>query len=403
MGNKRPNLLFIMADQLRFDCLGANGNNTIITPNLDKLACEGVNVEGYYANCPVCVPSRTILFTGRYPHSHRIRENHTLASAGAEMHLFCVLKQEGYRIGYAGKNHLLRDEEFLGFDHAELERDPFSSEAESPFHHKYTMAEMERQRYAAKCRKAMAANGAFAGVSRHHFPEECTEPYIFTSGAIRFLEQQAEADRPFCLCLSILAPHAPHIAPDFICHLYDNVKMEVPPADEGELASKAKRDMVKYKAQKSGRASHADKIRFIATDYAMVTAIDRQIGRLMQALERTGLDNDTLVVFTSDHGDFLFDHGMCKMCKKDLVMADCLLHIPLIVRHKKLLRPRKTGEALVEEVDVLPTLLDLLGVALPLGVQGVSALPLLQGKARTHKTAVYGEVCAPWQRNPYSD
>jgi len=385
----QPNLLFIMTDQQRYDALGANGNDVIRTPVLDRLAAEGVNVQQYFTNCPVCVPSRCTLFTGRYPHSHRVRENHNLLEAGREIHLFRTLKKAGYALGYIGKNHLLEGPEFENFDYTDV----------WGYDHRMSPAEEECHNFARSRGAVMREVGCWAGAIFHDFPPESTRPYVKASSAIRFLEQRPK-DRPFCLCLSFSDPHAPHIALRKYEEVYPLEKMVLHPTCEGELEQKASRFPIKFRAQGSHKATEQDKRRFMAVYYSMISWVDEQIGRVLEKLEELGLRRDTIVVFTSDHGEFCFEHGMCK---KDLVLLDSLLHVPLLICWPGQLEPRVIDGTFMEEVDVMPTLLDLMGVAAPYGMQGASIMPVIRGKTDSHKDEVYGEICPPWLYNPFPD
>ena len=122
------------------------------------------------------------------------------------------------------------------------------------------------------------------------------------------------------------------------------------------------------------------------------------MGEILKALDATGRRQDTIIVFTSDHGDFDFEYNMCK---KDLVLLDCLLHVPCIIAWDGHIKPRVVDSTMVEEIDVMPTLLDLCGVEIPFGCQGKSLGPVLRGQTKTHKDAVHAEICPPYFRNPY--
>ena len=199
---RQPNLLFVMTDQQRFDALGANGNRILQTPRLDALAGAGANLRSYFANAPVCVPSRCSLFTGRYPHAHRCRENYNLLEAGREMHLFRVLKQAGYRLGYCGKNHLLDAQEFSNFDFveyvSELGHKPGAQEARLS------------ARYHDNLRTLPVSEIWRAGLI-HDEPPQATSAWQTAEAGCHFLEQQS-GDEPFALCVSFEDPHVPHLA-----------------------------------------------------------------------------------------------------------------------------------------------------------------------------------------------
>jgi hypothetical protein len=183
----QPNLLFIMTDQQRYDALGANGNPVIQTPNMDALARDGANVHGYYTNCPVCVPSRCTLFTGRYPHSHRVRENHNLLEYGREIHLFRVLRQAGYALGYTGKNHLLEVPEMENFDFVGgLE------ESEAPLREWY---QQYRQSLRDRGQPEIWRAGAF-----HDFPPETTRTWATARTAPGFSGNVRKTGRSVYAC-----------------------------------------------------------------------------------------------------------------------------------------------------------------------------------------------------------
>lgn len=381
-----PNLLFLMTDQQRYDALGVNPGPDVRTPNLDRLAAQGVNLHRYFTNAPVCVPSRCTLFTGRYPHAHRIRENHTLLEFGREMHLFRVLKQAGFTLGYSGKNHLLTEEEAVNLDYwnANPNDDPALAEWYANYKKELTdqgMPEIWRA-------------GAF-----HDFPEEMTRTSKTAQGGLEFLRTR-DRTKPFALCVSFSDPHVPHLAPRRFADWYPEETLELHPWREGELAERPRRYEIKWRAQKADRADEAGRRHYVAVYRAMVSHVDEQIGLLLEELKSQGLEEDTIVVFTSDHGDFAFEHHMCK---KDLVLLDSLLHVPLLMRAPGRIAEGLVSDAMVEQVDVVPTLLDLLGLEHPLGVQGRSFAQLVCGETGEHKEAVYGEICPPWLRNPFAN
>lgn len=386
----KPNLLFIMTDQQRFDALGANGNPIVQTPNMDALAKSGVNIRDYYTNCPVCVPSRCTLFTGRYPHAHRIRENYNLLEAGREFHLFRVLKQEGYAIAYTGKNYLLEDAERENFDFLGYGDDKKAAEKELMDWYAERRSEIGVPSDSPEIWKA----GMF-----HDFPKESTRTWQTAQGGIDFL-QQHDRSKPFCLCVSFSDPHVPHLAPRKFEKMYPPEHIELFPAPEGELETKARRFKIKQGAFHAEKATDDDKRHYIAVYYAMISWVDEMIGEIMETLKARGFDKNTIIVFTADHGDFCFEHGLAK---KDLVLLNSLLHVPMIIAWPGQLAPSVVEDTLMEEVDVLPTLLELMGIEIPFGVQGESIAPVLRGERMEHRDAAFAEIDLPWMYNPYPD
>ena len=380
---KRPNVLFIMTDQQRWDALGCHSGK-VFTPNLDRLAAEAADFRQFFTQSPVCVPSRCNLFAGRYPHSHRVRENNARLDPH-EVHLFKALKQVGYRLGYVEKNHLLENGEFANFDFTDLPQD------EEPTGERAEFLKFKKQQGSKLRTVASWASAAF-----HDFSPEVTTPYRSRESAIEFLRSNP-ADQPFCLCVSFADPHAPHVAPRKFESMYPLDEIEVPEAPEGVLEQKAPRFRIKQEAQGSLLASEEDKQRYLAVYRSMISWVDENVGAILDALDEQGLRDETIIVFTSDHGDFNFDYGMCK---KDLVLLDCLLRVPCLIAWRGHVKPREVS-ALAEQIDVLPTLLELCGAEVPFGCQGRSLAALLAGRTDAHRDEVHAEICPPWLANPY--
>ena len=373
-----------MTDQQRFDTLTVNGNANMKVPHMDALAQSGANVQGYFTNAPVCVPSRCSLFTGRYLHSHGVRENYCQLEAGREIHLFRILKQNGYRIGYVGKNHLIDEQEEVNFDLFTDEEGPEEKEL------------MERY---FEQRRTHPTSEIWRSGFVHDDPPESSRTWRTAQDGIEFIQQQ-DHTTPFALCISFEDPHVPHIAFREYVEKYPLDEIDLLPFNgEAELEQKARRWAMKYGAFNAQAATEYDKKRYIAIYRAMISWIDTQLGRIVQTLEAQGLRENTLIVFTADHGDFNFEHGLAK---KDLVLVNSLLRVPCLFSMQGIIDPRVIPpETLVEEVDMLPTILDLLGLETPVGVQGSSFAELLKGKTESHKDAVFAEVCPPYLYNKY--
>ena len=380
----RPNILFIMTDQQRYDAMSCHGGQAR-TPNLDRLAAGGIDFGRFFTQAPVCVPSRCNLFTGRYGHSHGNRENNARLDRH-EVHMFKALKQAGYHLGYIEKNHLLEKEEFANFDFVDTEEDRKGDGERAAF------VQFKKQRSARLGEVASWASATF-----HDFDPKVTDPYLSRAGAIRFLES-APKDRPFCLAVSFADPHVPHVALAKYKEMYPLDKIRLPEFPADVLDQKAPRFKIKRQAQGSLKATDDDKRLYLAVYYAMISWVDENVGAILAALDATGRRKNTIIVFTSDHGDFNFDYGMCK---KDLILLDCLLHVPCLIAWDGQIAPRVVDHTMIEQVDVMPTLLELCGVEVPFGCQGKSLVPFIRGRTDTHKDTVHAEVCPPNYRNPY--
>jgi arylsulfatase A-like enzyme len=306
---------------------------------------------------------------------------------GREIHLFRALKKAGYALGYIGKNHLLDRTEFENFDYTDVWR----------IDHEEGEQEKALNDWLRGHGEKMRGEGVFAKGTYHDFPPEATRPHVKATSAIKFLDERPK-DKPFCLTLSFSDPHVPHLAMRKFEELYPPERMKLHPTREGELDEKASRFNVKVQCLRAPEATEEQRRHYMAIYYSMISWVDEQVGRVLEKLRAEGLDENTVVVFTSDHGEFCFDHGMYK---KDLVLLDALLHVPLFISWPGHLEPAEVKDTFVEEVDVMPTLLDLLGVQPPYGVQGRSFAPCLRGESRQHRAEVHAEICPPWLHNPY--
>jgi len=346
MAKRRPNVLLVFADQMRGQAMGCAGNLQVSTPNLDRVAAEGVRFTNAVANCPVCTPSRGSLLTGLNPLTHGAVANDVAVRTDAPS-LGTVLRDAGYRTGYVGKWHLggvPRDRfippgpERLGFD------DYWAAWncAHDYFDGKYHLDTDEV----------------------HTF--EGYEPHGQTDLAAGFIERHR--DDPFALVLSFGTPHAPyHQVPDEYLALYDpdaiRLRPNVPP-DDGEKGAGHRSTLAQY--------------------YAAVTALDAEMGRLLALLEGLGLDGDTLVVFTSDHGDMLGCQGRYK---KEQPWEESIL-VPLLMRLPGRVPAGRKCTAPAGIMDLAPTLLDLMGVPAPPTMEGRSLARLVQGRGGERPSSV---------------
>lgn len=382
-------MLIVLTDQQRFDALSAHGG-AARTPHLDSVASQGVDLRQHYAQSPVCVPSRSTMFTGRYPQAHGVMENFARINE-SEVHLFKVLKAAGYWLAYHGKNHLLPTEEMA----ANFDRftDPEFDKLDDP----------RRAQYIALERASLhrlTTHGSFASAMFHDFPDEATTTGVIAAQAQDSLAR-APADRPWCLVASFYDPHVPHLAPRRFAARHPPHAMPVPPLPRGDaFTGKPDRLRIKYHAQGSDRATEDDKRHYLSVYASMVDFVDEQLGRLLAALRDRPDADRTLIVFTSDHGDFAWHHGLCK---KDLVLYEDLLHVPAVLAWPGRIKPRLLDHTYTQHTDLMPTLLDLAGLNTPAGCQGRSFAALLTGESHTHRDAAYAEICFPWMRNPYPD
>ncbi|MQA02189.1 MAG: sulfatase-like hydrolase/transferase [Streptosporangiales bacterium] len=377
------NILLICTDQQRFDALGCYGNPHIATPNIDRLAAGGVLFENCYVQSPVCAPSRASLMTGKYVHSHGLWAN----GVDIEPHheLFTrKLADAGYDCGLVGKFHLGacqrgRMEPRLddGFRVYRWAHDPYPGSSENQYHR--WLKSRRPDLYAE-------ASDPDSSVTFDAMPTEAHYSRWIADETIDFLRSARDTSKPFCFVTNFFDPHHDFEAPKEYVDRYLHAPLPPVNTEDGELTGKPA--ILRAASEKSygGHAKGyteytAEELRYArAAYYGMVTLIDDEVGRILGALEKEGLADDTLVVFTSDHGEMLGDH---QLMLKGPMMYECAVRVPLVLSWPgKLPRGERRAE-LVQWVDLPSTLLDAAGVAPLTGDQGRSLLPLARGDDMT--------------------
>lgn len=366
---KRPNVLWIMVDQLRFDCLGANGNRLIRTPNLDKLAARSANYQQAFVQSPVCVPSRASYFTARYPHSHKNRVNYTPLDAREKLGQQ-YFRDAGYRTGVVGKLHYYpptaAHARSLGWDQVQIDdgvgaTDPYSDYV------------AWRKRADPKASVGYQATAGLPGKN----PFRAAIAYQYTPTAWtgvqtrQMLREFAGENRPFFLYASFFKPHSPHTVPEPYDAMYDDIEIPLPPvmqlADIEKLPLPVQKQILRGKPQYGMDRSRLQWI--YRSYYAGVSMIDREVGLILDELERSGHASNTILVFTTDHGDQLLEHGL----EGKNVFFEASVRVPFLLSYPGKINAGPRQE-LVEMVDVLPTLMELCRIALPGAVQGRSVM-----------------------------
>lgn len=345
---KRPNILFLMSDQHRWDFMGCTGHPLVRTPNMDRLAAEGALFDAAYCHWPVCVPSRTSIITGRYVHSHGTPGN-AYALPQDQQTIGGYLKTLGYKTAAIGKMHFVDEDQQHGFDYR-IEKADYSKENGSEIRNS----------------KIRARSGQPWGISTQTEAE--TYEHYIAEKTIEWLEKNGEA--PFCIWCSFSAPHPPFVSPESLYKLYEG-KVKIPPKPP------APNPFLKKSTQAWADLTDEQAPVVMTAYLANITMVDMNIGRVLEALERLGLANNTVVSYTSDHGDMQWQHGRFGKT----TMFDGATRIPMIMRYKRRISRGIVRHEIVEHVDMYPTFCDLLGVPTPGTVQGRSLMPLLEGKA----------------------
>lgn len=399
------NVLFIMCDQLRWDYLSCTGHPHLHTPNIDALAARGVLFDRAYVQSPICGPSRMSFYTGRYVSSHGSTWNNIPLKVG-EMTLGDHLRPLGVRTALCGKTHMAADVEGMkrlgltpdseiGARVAECGFEPFEREdglhpdgPRYPRNKAYDQF-MKQRGWPDENPWETVANSAEDGDGNilsgwfmdnadkpaRAADEESETPYI-TTRAMDFIREAG--DTPWCLHLSYIKPHWPYIVPAPYHDMYGPETHLDPVRNEAER----KNPHPVYGAFMQERVSRAfcddaTRTRVLTAYMGLIKQIDDQMGRLMAFLDAQGLTEETMIIFTSDHGDYLGDHWMGE---KEL-FHDASARIPMIVvdpRAEADVTRGQTSHALVEAIDVVPTILDYFGgEPVPHVIEGQSLMPLL--------------------------
>lgn len=393
---KAPNILWYCTDQQRWDTIAALGNPHIRTPVLDGLCARGVAFERAYCQAPVCTPSRASFLTGRYPLSHQVHRNGNAGFPAHEKLVTRLFADAGYDCGLIGKLHL------SAAQHYEVRPDDGYRMFQWSNHPQPDMARgHDYETWLRYDRKVdpIELYGSIEGFCNPGVPEELHQTTWCSEMAIRFITEQR--DGPWLLSVNPFDPHPAFDPPQGYWSRYDPASLPPPAFRPSDIAHQARFRAIDAQARRAvdpGQApspeqSHsAEELRHHAPEefngrqikaayYAMVELIDTQLGRIIDTLHVTGQLDDTLILFHSDHGELLGDHGLVlKGCR----FFEGLVHVPLIVSWPAAFASGLRSEALVELVDLAPTLLDSAGLAVPETMQGRSLLPILEGRADPH-------------------
>jgi len=355
----------IMTDQQRADLCGREGYPLDVTPFVDRLARAGVDFRCAYTAAPVCAPARVSTLTGRFPSAHRVRENRGHEHVYYSRDLVDVVRGLGYATALVGKNHSHLTPERV--DHA------FLLSHDAGYSSKSHTSDDER----AFDEWIHRLNHRTA-IEPTPFPVESQSCSRAVSDAIQWIDglTGGKERKPFFLWLSFPEPHNPYQVPEPYFSMFS--PESIPPARTGRETLQAKgfkweltRQLGEYVYSDYEEQLERSRPIYLGT----LRMIDDQIARFVSHLEKTGMRENTLIIFMSDHGDFVGEYGLMR---KGPEMPELLMRVPLVFSGPGVSGPR-VEERFVSIVDILPTLCELLGAPLPAGVQGRSLLPVLRG------------------------
>ena len=391
----KPNILWICTDQQRFDTLGCMGNRFVRTPNIDALAESGVLFEHAYCQNPVSAPSRASFLTGRYPRTTGVTQNGQSIPA-REVPMTKLLTDAGYVCGLSGKLHLSTVYPSIspgterriddGYDEFHWMHHPWLDWPTNEYHHWLR----ERGVAYANEQHPDSPHVRYGMDEAHHPTTWCAEK------GINFIEACADFDHPWLFSVNIFDPHHIFDPPrEYLQRYLDRLdEIPLPNCTPGELDDKPsfqQRDHAcRFDGMSFDEMSETCRRLSIAAYWAMCDLIDVQVGRLLDALDRTRQRDNTIVIFTSDHGEMLGDHGIYY---KGPYCYDPAVRVPLIIAAPSAVTRGLRSAALVELVDIAPTLLEAAGLDACPGMQGRSLWPLLTGQTdpQHHRDDVYCE------------
>jgi len=406
MTSRRPNILWYCTDQQRWDTIRALGNSHIRTPGVDALISQGTAFTRAYTQSPICTPARASFLTGRYPASHHVYRNGNAWFPAHEKLVTKRFAEAGYDCALVGKLHLAaaKDYEVRTDDGYRVFLWSHHPTPDQAYGHDYENWLKYEKRVDPEELYSTVNYFCGPGVStEYHQTTWCSEM------AIRFVSERR--DRPWMISVNPFDPHGPFDAPPEYLSRYDPASLPLPrfrssdierqPAFVGidQQTKVADDPRIRHKIVPVSADSHDaiasahneyDALDVKANYYAMIEHLDHHFARIMQTLRDTGQIENTIVVFMSDHGEMLGDHGLIlKGCR----FFDGLVRVPLIFSWPGEFVGGLRSDALVETVDVAPTLMEACGLDIPYEMQGKSLVPILRGRAdpSVHKPAVVSE------------
>ena len=382
----RPNILLIMTDQHNARCMGCAGEPLLQTPNMDRLASEGVRFTNAFANSAHCGHSRLSFLAGIYEHTHQKHRN-TDEPPDSLNPITSLLKTRSYQTAIVGKGHLGIDWPRREFEHHVFSEvtdavvdDPLSSD-----YIRYLVDAGQADNYDLSGKHKLHSECAHTSP----LPVEHSAEVWCGNESVSYL-QKRDRDRPFFAMASVQRPHDPLSVSVPYDTMYEPGEVVVPAnandtfENKSEKQKKAGRGETKYPYRPRDK-KHLQKC--IAHYYGLITLIDQQIGHILEELENQGILEDTIVIYTSDHGDFAGEHGLIW---KNLGFYESIHKIPLIIRYPHRLKGNQVFDGIVESVDLYPTLMELLGLETPFTVQGRSVLHAVAEGAAWNK---YASLC----------
>ncbi|MFA5688005.1 MAG: sulfatase-like hydrolase/transferase [Kiritimatiellales bacterium] len=376
---KKPNILILMNDQHHAGCFEYAGHPDVKTPNIDRLAADGVNFRNAFCQNGISVPSRVSLITGQYPSTHGVFGSDTMGIPASLISLPAYLQNFGYQTAMIGKKHM-PNWPTHGFQYERL-----------CYHADAPVRELHYYNYLKK-HNLHAHYDELGDVEKFTsfdspIPNEHSMEVWTANEAINYLRTR-DRSKPFIAEVSFERPHPP-LSPSHDCPFsYDPDALTLP-ENRRENIGDSPFYFNRNVELKWSAATHGEQVlrQALARYYSLITLIDQQIGRIVESLKETGDLENTIIIFTADHGDFAGEYS--RMAKG--WSYDAICRIPMIVHFPQRFAPAERIDELIEQIDIFPTLCDLLDIHVPRAVQGKSLLPVLDGVTAPERDTVFFE------------
>ncbi|TZF81204.1 sulfatase-like hydrolase/transferase [Pedobacter sp. BS3] len=357
-----PNIVLIITDQIRADACKREGFPLDTMPFLDSLAKDGTWLNKAYCAAPACVPSRTSMMTGRFPNATRVKSNMNVQDATYTADLIDVVKSKGYTTALVGKNH-----SYLKPEHFDYWKGYFHLGVDKP----ETDEEKAFNQY-------LQSTHYYVSLKPAPFPAEMQLPSRIAKDSADWIKNTAQKqDKPFFLYMSIPEPHNPYQVSEPYYSMFPPETLPPVKAGAEVLPKKGNKWVLQKKMMEMGYPHFEKNIPRIRSNYyGMLRLIDDQVKKFVDFLKAENLYDNTILIFVGDHGDFTGEYGLIK---KGVEVPECLTRIPMIWHGPGIAKNAQPHTAHVSNVDIMPTICDMLGVRLPDGVQGRSLWPLLTG------------------------
>ncbi len=376
----KPNIIIIMADDHSSNAISCYGSSLIKTPNIDRLAGEGMRFTNMFVTNSLCAPSRAVIISGKYSHINGVTTNEVPLNF-EQSNLPEQLSKAGYETSVIGKWHLTVKPLYFSY---------------------YKVFPFQGQFYDCKFKETGKQwfNGKEGGIT---VPGYLTD--VITDLSINWLENKRDSTKPFCLMVNHKAPHSPHDPPEKYKELFKNKIFREPYTLYDSLNGKAIQEILdtlvnsrleicilpEYQPlvkKYEGKRNEATKIiyqEFLKGYLRLVTSLDDNVGRLLKYLEENGLERNTIVIYTSDNGFFLGEHGLYNK----MLMYEPSMKIPFIIRYPGKIKNGLVNNSMCSLIDLAPTLLDFAGADIPEDMDGITMRPVIETNKQNHRKIIY--------------